>query len=148
MVQEALDADGGTTNTAPLPPTDDKDEPKPIVYRGMTMEEAMKWAMEEYNEFLKVNDDGLSWANKTAQWIAYERSLESALLEGERLFNEAMRPGMKLMIFDPTDDIGLGFDGHIKYTAARTQLISIKMTDWINKTDGDKQVTNLGSGFD
>jgi hypothetical protein len=33
--------------------------------------------MKEYTELCKVGDDGLTFANKTAHMISYERDLES-----------------------------------------------------------------------
>ena len=129
----------------------------------MTPEEAKDWMMNLYTELSVVHEDGMTFAGKTAQLVAYERGLESAKPEGERLFNdpcakylagaygkdcsECMKVALKVH-FDPTDEIGFGYNGHIRYTAARTQLINDKMNEWIEKTQGDKQVTNMGAGCD
>lgn len=51
-------------------------------------------------------------------------------------------------LFDPKDEIGLGFDGHIRYTAARTKLINDHIEQWLASTEGNKQVLNMGAGVD
>ena len=120
--------------------------------------------MAEYGELAKVGEDGLDFTGKTALWMAYERQLESEKPEGERLFydhlakhftgggvgkrmSDTMTYGLKA-IFDATGDIGLGNEGHVNCTAARTQLINDKTATWLQATDGEKQVLNLGAGVD
>ena len=51
-------------------------------------------------------------------------------------------------IFDPTGEQGLGYEGHVVYTATRTRLINDQMAKWIQGTEGTKQVANLGAGTD
>ena len=128
--------------------------------------EQQAWIMAEYNELNKVDpNDGLTFAGKTAMWVAYERMLESQKPESERLFNdflaehfvgdygkrvsECFAHGLSV-IFDAKKDNGLLYEGHINYSAARTMLINDKCGTWIEKmkTFESLQVLNLGAGVD
>jgi O-methyltransferase involved in polyketide biosynthesis len=141
-----------------------------------TDEEKKRWSIAEYADFCKVDpDDGLDFSGKTSMRIAYERDLESQ--REDALFNDHLARyfvepyGKRLSImsmlglkplFDPNDDIGFGWKGHIWYTAARTQLVNDRLTDWLqasttqNNDNDDKnqtkkqrrQVLNLGAGVD
>jgi len=113
--------------------------------------------MKEYGELQEVGDDGLTWANKTAQWIAYERMLESE--RPDALFND---PIAKYFAGDHgkrcSDTFSsmagthmftdIGSEGFIQYHASRTKLISDHISKWISTTDGTKQVLNMGAGMD
>ena len=112
----------------------------------MTEDEKMAWSMQVYGELAAVGDDGITFAGKTAMLVAYDRSIESEKPEGERMFNDhlakhfaepygrkcsdCMAFGLK-KIFDPTDEIGLGYEGHIQYTAARTVYINNHVDSWL-----------------
>lgn len=123
-----------------------------------------KWMMEQYPALMAVGDDGVEFAGKTSFMIAYERQVESEKAEGVRLFNDhlakhftsgdvgkavsdCMSVGLKAM-FDPTDEVGLGYDGHNWFTGARTALINDRMNTWLEETEGVKQVVNIGAGVD
>jgi hypothetical protein len=41
-------------------------------------------------------------------------------------------------MFDPTGDQGLGYEGHIVYTATRTRLINDQLTKWVQAAEGTK----------
>lgn len=127
-----------------------------------TEEEKTAWNMQQYMEYSKPGEDGMNFTGRTSFMIAYERMLESERPENKRLFNdylakyfthgdvgqkvsESMAFGLK-QIFDPTDEIGLKYEGHVNYTAARTMLISDKLKAWIEQTEGKKQVLDMGSG--
>ena len=75
--------------------------------------------------------------------------------------------GLRHAVFDPPgSEIGLGDEGHVLYTAARTHLISQHVSEWLQQkknpsstasssTDGEDkhkkselQVVNLGAGAD
>lgn len=131
-------------------------------WEGKTDEELTKWNMDVYTEMQNVNEDGLTWANKTAMWIAYERQLESE--RPDALFNDFLAKdfvepyGKKLSdafamggkhFFDPTGEVGFGFQGFRSYHAARTRFISENIKNWRKVVDErPKQVINLGAGFD
>jgi methyltransferase (TIGR00027 family) len=108
-------------------------------------------------ELMAVGEDGLNFANKTAQWIAYERYIESERCD--RLFFD---PLAKLMtgkygerlskVFRehaPFMFAAIGEEGFLRYHAARTKFISERITEWSATIAlGPKQVLNLGSGYD
>ena len=96
----------------------------------------------------------MDFVGKTSLMIAYERQLESEKPEGERLFcdplakyftgggtgkrvSDFLACGLKV-VFDPTGELGFKFDGHVRYTAARTQLINDYVARWIKTTAGKK----------
>ncbi|CAE7371910.1 unnamed protein product [Symbiodinium natans] len=139
-----------------------------------------KWGMDESAALMKPDEKtGMVFAEKTALMIAYERQLESERPATERLFDDwlakamcdeddnanvgkrvsdCMAVGLKA-IFDPTDNIGFGFEGHVQYTAARTCLINDHLSRWLEKQKGEasgasegsklrKQILNLGAGLD
>mmetsp|Transcript_57587 Transcript_57587/g.128426 ORF Transcript_57587/g.128426 Transcript_57587/m.128426 type:complete len:316 (+) Transcript_57587:71-1018(+) len=133
-------------------------------------EARQKWGMEEYVALQKPDGSGLSFTEKTALMVAYERRLESERPADQRLFNDwlasllcaeelgdvgkrvsdCMAYGLKT-IFDPKGEIGLGYEGHIQYSAARTCLINDHLTLWLEghtDTERLKQVVNLGAGLD
>ena len=56
----------------------------------MTADEKQAAGMKEYMALQAVGEDGLTFANKTAQWIAFERQFESEKPKGERLFNDCL----------------------------------------------------------
>lgn len=134
---------------------------RPIFDGLETDEEKLKVAMAEYNALKDADQDGLDFSNKTSMWIAYERQVESQ--REDRLFHDplaqhfsepygkrlsdAMSLGMAGGIFDPPGaNIGLGLEGHVLYTAARTQLINDRVGQWLEEHSG--QVVNLGAGLD
>ena len=45
--------------------------------------------------------------------------------------------GLKTL-FDPTGEQGLGYEGHVVYTACRTRLINDQLAKWIQATEGTK----------
>jgi methyltransferase (TIGR00027 family) len=51
-------------------------------------------------------------------------------------------------MFDPTGEIGFGFDGFSCYHAARAHFITINMGNWLKNTQGDKQVISMGAGVE
>ena len=65
---------------------------------------------------------------------------------------------MPILLLLVCDDIGLGFKGHIAYTAARTKFINDVIDKWIMEQNSyqeqEKQqqqnirIVNLGAGFD
>jgi methyltransferase (TIGR00027 family) len=55
--------------------------------------------------------------------------------------------GLKVL-FDPKDEVGMGYEGHTWYTGARTKLINDKLDEWLDSTEGPKQVLNMGAGMD
>lgn len=131
-------------------------------FYDMSVEEKQEWMAKEYEELQKVNEDGIDFAGKTASMIAYERMLESEKPCEDRLFNDHLakyfaepygkRVSEMLALgltkfFDPDNEIGLEYEGHVQYTPARTQLINDFMTSWIANLEGDKQVVELGAGF-
>lgn len=109
--------------------------------------------MDQYAQLQVVNDDGITFAGKTAFMIAHERQIESEKPEDERLFcdpyakyfsqpygkevSEMLAIALKSQ-FDPTDEHGLGFEGHVVYTACRTRLINDQLAKWIQATEGTK----------
>ena len=110
-----------------------------------TPDEQRDWGMKEYQELSTVDpEDGLTFANKTAQMIAYERYLESEKPEKERICNDFLAKHFKgkygkrvsdvlACFLQPSFDkdmVGLKYEGHIQYTAARTRLISEKLGEW------------------
>lgn len=127
------------------------------------------WGMKEYQELNTIRNDGMTFANKTAMWIAYERKLESERPESERLFNDPLAKyfvepyGKRCsdafalssgILFDPKGDIGFGYEGFSHYHAARVKLIGIHIESWLLKkekccnTTNSKMIINLGSGCD
>lgn len=116
-------------------------------------EEKKEWAMAEYAELQVVGNDGITFAGKTAFMIAHERQIESEKAEDVRLIcdplakyfaepygkkvSEMFAHGLK-QLFDPTGDQGLGFEGHVVYTACRTRLINDQLAKWIQATEGTK----------
>lgn len=135
------------------------------IFDGLTTdEEKMTAAMAEYETLKGADEEGLDFANKTSMWIAYERNIESQ--REDRLFDDplakyfcqpygkrlsdSMAFGLALGVFDPPGtDIGLGLEGHVLYTAARTKLINDQVDQWVNDTTKtDRQVVNLGAGLD
>lgn len=108
-------------------------------------------------ELMKVDEDGLSFANKTAQWIAYERHVESE--RSDRLFCDpvarhlAGKYGERLSALfaqhAPYSFPALGENGFLWYHAARTMFISERIKEWsAGIASGPKQVLNLGAGYD
>ena len=111
---------------------------------------------------MEVDEDGLTFANKTAQWIAYERHVESE--RSDRLFYDPLakhlagKYGKMLSDFFSTPHAGytfpgLGDEGFIRYHAARTKLISSHIEQWSTSirtldANAQKQVLNLGAGYD
>lgn len=53
-------------------------------------EEKKQWAMKEYMELNKPDENGIDFVGKTSYMIAYERMLESEKPEKERLFNDPL----------------------------------------------------------
>lgn len=140
--------------------------PRPI-FDGLTSEEdKFKAAMAEYELLKGPDQDGLDFSNKTAMWVAYERQVESE--RDDSLFNDtlaghfvgqygkrlsdAMSFGLAFSCFDPPGaGIGLGLEGHVMYTAARTKLVNDQVDRWImnqQKQQNLCQVLNLGVGMD
>ena len=133
-------------------------------FQDLSDEDKKNWMMSEYQELSKVNDDGIDFSGKTSMWVAYERHVESCRDDalfcdnlakyfaepyGERL-STAMMIGMK-PIFDPKDEIGFGWNGHVLYSAARTKFINDHVVQWLESpriTSTKKQVLNLGAGAD
>eukprot|EP00045_Choanoeca_perplexa_P007152 m.63118 g.63118 ORF g.63118 m.63118 type:complete len:313 (+) comp13955_c0_seq1:79-1017(+) len=130
-----------------------------------TDEERLKYMMAEMEELKVVEADGIDFAGKTAMWVAYERALESARPEEERLFCDPLAKhfgepygkrlstifafGLKHAIFDPPGaDIGFHYEGHVMYTAARTKLINDRVSTWLAQDQPQQQVVNLGAGTD
>ena len=133
-------------------------------------EERQKLGMEMYTKLQEINPkDQMTFANKTAMWVAYERQLESERPDSkDRLFEDPLakyfaQPYGKQasdafacmassIIFDPTKEIPeLRQEGFALYHAARTKLISVHLEKWLKSaTDGKKepQVINLGAGVD
>lgn len=128
--------------------------------------ELQAWIMTQYGEMQIVNpDDGLTFANKTALMIAYERMLESQRPESVRLFNDhlaqyfvgdygkdvsdCMSLALSVM-FDPTKELGFNYEGHICFAGARTKFINDKYAAWIEKMKSHEklQILNLGAGVD
>jgi len=66
--------------------------------------------------------------------------------DGKRV-SDMMAYSLKGM-FDPDDKVGLKYEGHVLYTAARTMLINDFASKWIKSTSGQKQVLNMGAGVD
>ena len=109
--------------------------------------------MAQYAQLQVVNDDGNTFAGKTAFMIAHERQIESEKPEDVRLFcdpyakyfvgpygkgvSEMLAHGLKTL-FDPTGEQGLGYEGHVVYTACRTRLINDQLAKWIQATEGTK----------
>lgn len=107
-------------------------------------------------------EDGLSFVEKTAQFIAYDRFCESQ--REDRLFNDHLAThfvgkygkqcsdlfAMKSaeQHFDKDGSIGFGFEGFYNYHSARTKLISELLAKWNANTVGDKQIINMGAGVD
>ena len=134
------------------------------IFEGLETGEAkMAAAMEEYQILKDADEDGLDFANKTSMWIAFERDIESQ--REDRLFNDilakhfsepygqclsdCMAFGLQVGVFDtPGSNIGLGMEGHVMYTAARTRLINDHIEKWMIAVGGNKQVVNLGAGVD
>ena len=123
--------------------------------------------MKEIEELKEIDpNDGMTFANKTAAMIAYERYLEAQKPESERICNDFMaknfigKYGKKVSdclacALQPTFDAKLEsfkYEGHIQYTAARTKLISDHVKAYLEdlKTKGQqsRQVFNMGSGLD
>ena len=89
----------------------------------------------------------MTFANKTAAMIAYERDLEAQKPESERICNDflakhfigkygkrvsdSMACGLQETM-DPKME-GLKFEGHIQYCAARTRLISDNVKAYLNE---------------
>jgi len=107
---------------------------------------------------LAEDENGFTFANKTSQWIAYERHVES--MRSDRLFNDPLavhlcgKYGKTLsdsfakhapMLFP-----GLGECGFLWYHASRTKLLSEEITKWSLGFSAEvpHQVINLGSGHD
>eukprot|EP00730_Choanoeca_flexa_P006396 TRINITY_DN12146_c0_g2_i2.p1 TRINITY_DN12146_c0_g2~~TRINITY_DN12146_c0_g2_i2.p1 ORF type:complete len:316 (+),score=76.34 TRINITY_DN12146_c0_g2_i2:109-1056(+) len=129
-----------------------------------TDEERLAYMMAELEELKVEGEDNLDFSGKTGMWVAYERALESARPESERLFHDPLAQyfaepygkrlstifafGLKHAVFDPPGaEIGFGYEGHVMYTAARTKLINDRVSEWL--TNGQsKQVVNLGAGTD
>mmetsp|Transcript_11657 Transcript_11657/g.17119 ORF Transcript_11657/g.17119 Transcript_11657/m.17119 type:complete len:317 (-) Transcript_11657:335-1285(-) len=138
---------------------------RPFDDEYMDDEARAKLGMEMYQDLVKVNEeDGMTFANKTAMWLAYERQLESERPEGERLFNDKLatffaQPYGKdasdafachtsSIIFDPNKEVPeLRTEGFALYHAARTKLISVHIEKWL-KNHPQCQVVNLGAGMD
>ena len=135
------------------------------IFEGLESGEAKnEAAMKEYETLKGADHNGLDYANKTSMWIAFERDIESR--RDDRLFNDplakhfiepygkrlsdAMAFGLQFGVFDPPGaNIGLGMEGHVMYTAARTRLVNDYIEKWFNDAKGDKkQMVNLGAGVD
>ena len=118
-----------------------------------TAEERQAWVMKEFEELKEIDpNDGMTFANKTAAMIAYERYLEAQKPESERICNDFMaknfigKYGKKVSdclacALQPTFDAKLEsfkYEGHIQYTAARTKLISDHVKAYLEdlKTNG------------
>jgi methyltransferase (TIGR00027 family) len=118
--------------------------------------ERQGYVMKEYTALQEVGEDGLTWANKTAQWIAYERQFESEKDPSERLFNDSLAKhfvgvhGKRCSdVFVNSNKDMFGFDeGFANYHAARTKFISDQVSKWSATAQGDKQVINMGCGVD
>lgn len=134
------------------------------IFEGLETGEAkMAAAMKEYQTLKDADQNGLDFANKTSMWIAFERDIESQREDrlfhdplakhfsepyGQRL-SDSMAFGLQVGVFDtPGSDIGLGMEGHVMYTAARTRLINDHIEKWMNDVKGNKQVVNVGAGVD
>jgi len=131
---------------------------RPLPFLEKNAEEQKAWMMSEYGDLAQVKEDGLTFANKTAQWIAYDRMLETDRADG--LFKDPLAKhfvgeygkrcsdcfalGGKGSFFTEA----LGLNGFVNYHAARTKLISDRITAWVAATEGKKQVLNLGAGMD
>ena len=146
--------------------------PRPFDKFGADESARQAWGSDEYAGLMKPDEKtGLGFAEKTALMVAYERQLESERPATERLFDDwlakamcdedengnlgkrvsdCMASGLK-MIFDPAGEIGLGFEGHVQYTAARTCLINDHLSKWLDKQKDSKltkQILDLGAGLD
>ena len=108
---------------------------------------------------MAVDEDGLTFANKTAQWIAYERHVESQrsdclfqdLLSGHLVGKYGKLLSDTFSEHAPHMFPGLAEKGFILYHAARTKLISDYIAEWSNSfssSEAPRQVLNLGSGYD
>eukprot|EP00941_MAST-03F_sp_MAST-3F-sp1_P002532 g2532.t1 len=112
-----------------------------------------------FAEFLEVGEDGLTFSNKTAQWIAYERDVESQ--RPDRLFNDPIAKHLTGKYGKALSDVfskyadahyfpGLGENGFKLYHGARTKLISDYIGKWAGSVPNPqkKQIINLGAGYD
>eukprot|EP00587_Corethron_hystrix_P009126 CAMPEP_0113302336 /NCGR_PEP_ID=MMETSP0010_2-20120614/3186_1 /TAXON_ID=216773 ORGANISM="Corethron hystrix, Strain 308" /NCGR_SAMPLE_ID=MMETSP0010_2 /ASSEMBLY_ACC=CAM_ASM_000155 /LENGTH=296 /DNA_ID=CAMNT_0000156099 /DNA_START=16 /DNA_END=906 /DNA_ORIENTATION=- /assembly_acc=CAM_ASM_000155 len=112
-------------------------------------------------KLMAVDKEGLTFANKTAQWIAYERHIESQ--RSDRLFHDPLSGHLvgkygKLLSDTFSQHAtqlfpGLSEKGFILYHAARTKLISDSIAEWsgsnsLKSAEASLQVLNLGSGYD
>jgi len=139
------------------------------LYDGLATDEEKLRAMNaEVADLQKIGDDEMDFSNKSAMWVAYERSIESQ--NEDSLFNDVLAKhfvdpygkrmsdcfafGLRHAVFDPPGaNIGFGDEGHVMYTAARTKLINDHLTVWLegsnpHHTQQQKQVGNIGCGFD
>mmetsp|Transcript_6301 Transcript_6301/g.6221 ORF Transcript_6301/g.6221 Transcript_6301/m.6221 type:complete len:120 (-) Transcript_6301:1241-1600(-) len=99
---------------------------------NLSTEKKQAFVMKEYTSLQEIGDDGMTWANKTAQWIAYERMLESE--RPYALFNDQLAKyfvgdhgkrcsdAFSCMAINMFADVGS--EGFTQYHAARTKLIS------------------------
>eukprot|EP00501_MAST-03F_sp_TOSAG23-6_P001935 GSMAST32.ASY1.ANO1.2016.1 assembled CDS len=112
-----------------------------------------------FAKIMEVDKDGLTFANKTAQWIAYERDIESQ--RSDCLFHDPLAKHLTGKYGKTLSDLfgkyasnahffpGLGEQGFILYHGARTKLISDHLMEWAKSVStGGKQVLNLGAGYD
>lgn len=149
------------------------------LYEGLeTDEERLAAMMAEMKDLQQTNDaDGLDFAAKTSQWVAYERYLESSSTSSSSssppLFNDILAQylyepygkrlsdcfafGLKHAVFDHPQGAGMGslfgMEGHVQYTAARIALVNQKLSDWIlslkriNDDDDDDDKTAQSTTF-
>ena len=127
------------------------------IYKGLsTDEEKLAAMMTEVTALQTVDpDDRMEFVHKTAQWIAYERYIESCRQEGDdeddddndhRLFEDCLAQYLYLPYGKRLSDAfafglrnalfyesGLGDEGHVMYTAARTKLINDQVTQWLRQ---------------
>lgn len=139
------------------------------LYKGLTTDdEKVAAMMAEVSALQTVNpSDGMDFSHKTSQWIAFERAIESSRREpdDDRLFNDflaqhlcepygkrlsdAFSFGLRAALFFES---GLGDEGHVMYTAARTKLINDRVTQWLQQQQQQSQkgcqILNLGAGLD
>lgn len=108
---------------------------------------------------MKVDEDGLTFSNKTAQWIAFERELESK--RPDALFHDPLAGRLSGKYGKILSDVfaehapmtfpGLGKSGFVAYHSSRTKLISDRIAGWLDSLSCGgitRQVVNLGSGHD
>jgi O-methyltransferase involved in polyketide biosynthesis len=124
-------------------------------FEGMNEMEKARWGMEGLQELMQVNEkDGMTFANKTAMWIAYERQLESERPNADdRLFCDPLakcfaQPYGKQTsdvfacigsqrVFDPNLETHVfEHEGYTAYHAARVKLISVELEKWLAGGDG------------